>query len=64
KAYSYDLRIRVIKSLTDGKTIKETSEIYSISRKTIIEWNKPKKDFSNCLSIISIILLHGDLNKL
>ncbi|WP_419235256.1 IS630 transposase-related protein [Rickettsia endosymbiont of Nabis limbatus] len=29
KAYSYDLRIRVIKSLTDGKTIKETSEIYS-----------------------------------
>ncbi|WP_341792515.1 IS630 family transposase [Rickettsia endosymbiont of Gonocerus acuteangulatus] len=43
KAYSYDLRIRVIKSLTDGKTIKETSEIYSISRKTIIEWKKLKK---------------------
>ncbi|WP_341792084.1 hypothetical protein [Rickettsia endosymbiont of Gonocerus acuteangulatus] len=25
------------------KTIKETSEIYSISRKTIIEWKKLKK---------------------
>ncbi len=30
----------------------------------IIERNKPKKDFKSCLSIISIILLHGDLNKL
>lgn len=42
RAYSYDLRIRVIKSLTEGKTIKETSKLYSISRKTIIEWKKLK----------------------
>nr|WP_015060372.1 IS630 transposase-related protein [Rickettsia felis]ADD74158.1 transposase [Rickettsia felis] len=43
KAYSCDLRIRVIKSLSEGKTIKETSEIYCISRKTIIEWKELKK---------------------
>lgn len=43
KAYSYDLRIRVIKSLAVGNTIKETSKLYSISRKTIIEWKKLKE---------------------
>lgn len=43
RAYSYDLRIRVIKSLTEGKTIKEASSLFSISRKTIIEWKKLKK---------------------
>lgn len=51
KAYSYDLRIRVIKSLTDGKTIKETSTIYSISRKTIIEWKKLKKQTGDVKAI-------------
>jgi len=43
RAYSYDLRIRVIYSLEEGKTIKEASRLYSISRKTIIEWKKIKK---------------------
>ncbi|WP_392506545.1 helix-turn-helix domain-containing protein [Rickettsia sp. 2024-CO-Wats] len=37
RAYSYDLRIRVIKSLTEGKTIKEVANLFAISRKTIIE---------------------------
>ncbi|XVN41544.1 MAG: IS630 family transposase [Rickettsia endosymbiont of Argas persicus] len=35
--------IRVIKSLAVGNTIKETSKLYSISRKTIIEWKKLKE---------------------
>jgi len=43
RAYSYDLRIRVINSLEAGHTIKETAKLYSISRKTIIEWKKLKK---------------------
>jgi len=43
RAYSYDLRIRVINSLGAGKTIKESARLYSISRKTIIEWKKLKK---------------------
>lgn len=42
-AYSYDLRVRVIKFLDQGKTIKEAAKLYSISRKTIIEWKKLKK---------------------
>lgn len=43
QAYSYDLRIRVINFLGEGKTIKEAAKLYSISRKTIIEWKKLKK---------------------
>lgn len=43
KAYSYDLRILVIKSIEEGKTIKEVSNLFMISRKTIIEWKKLKK---------------------
>lgn len=43
RAYSYDLRIRVIKSLEDKVTIAAASKLYSISRKTIIEWKKLKQ---------------------
>jgi len=43
QAYSYDLRILVISFLEEGKTIKEAAKLYSISRKTIIEWKKLKK---------------------
>jgi transposase len=43
RAYSYDLRVRVINFLRSGNTIKEAAEIYKISRKTIIEWKKLKK---------------------
>lgn len=43
QAYSYDLRIRIINFLEQGKTIKETAKLYSISRKTVIEWKKLKK---------------------
>lgn len=43
RAYSYDLRIRVIKSIEDKVTIEAVSKLYSISRKTIIEWKKLKK---------------------
>lgn len=43
RAYSYDLRVLVIKSIETGKTIKEVSNLFSISRKTIIEWKKLKK---------------------
>lgn len=43
EAYSYDLRTRVINFLGQGKTIKETARLYCISRKTIIEWKKLKK---------------------
>lgn len=43
RAYSYDLRLRVMNSLNGGNTIKEASEIYKVSRKTIIEWKKLKK---------------------
>ena len=42
-AYSNDLRMRVINFLGQGKTIKETAKLYSISRKTIIEWKKLRK---------------------
>lgn len=43
QAYSYDLRVRVMNFLGQGKTIQETAKLYSISRKTIIEWKKLKK---------------------
>lgn len=43
RAYSYDLRTRVINSLDAGIRIKEAAKLYSISRKTIIEWKKLKK---------------------
>lgn len=37
RAYSYDLRIRVMNSLSTGKTKTEVAKLYSITRKTIIE---------------------------
>jgi transposase len=43
RAYSYDLRVKVMKFLEKG-TIKEASKVFSISRKTIIEWKKLKKN--------------------
>ena len=42
-AYSYDLRIKVIKFLESKGTIKEASELFSISRLTVIAWKKIKK---------------------
>jgi transposase len=43
RAYSYDLRLRVINFVINGNTVKEAARIYKISRKTIIEWKKLKK---------------------
>jgi transposase len=42
-AYSYDLRVKVMKFLEEKNTIKAASKIFGISRKTIIEWKKIKK---------------------
>lgn len=43
KAYSYDLRLKVIKFIEEGNTIKEASSVFQISRKTIMEWRKLKR---------------------
>lgn len=42
-AYSYDLRVRVIKFLEKKGTIKEASKLFEISRCTIIAWKKINK---------------------
>ena len=42
-AYSYDLRLKVIKFLDEKKKIKEASKVFGISRKTIMEWKQLKK---------------------
>lgn len=42
-AYSYDLRLKVMKYLASGKSIKETSKVYGIHRKTIMDWRKLKQ---------------------
>ena len=42
-AYSYDLRVKVIKFLGSKGTIKEASKLFSINRNTIIAWKKIKK---------------------
>lgn len=40
KPYSYDLRIKVMKFLSEGGAVKEASILFNIARKTIIEWKK------------------------
>ena len=42
-AYSYDLRIKVIKFLEGRRTVKEASKLFNISRNTVIAWKKIKK---------------------
>jgi transposase len=42
-AYSYDLRVKVIKFLEEKRTIKEASKLFNISRTTVIAWKKMKK---------------------
>ena len=42
-AYSYDLRVKVIKFLEDKGTIKAAAELFNINRKTVIAWRKIKK---------------------
>src|SRR4028118_1361174 len=42
-AYSYDLRIKVIKFLEGKGTIKEASKLFNINRLTVIAWKKIKK---------------------
>ena len=43
KAYSYDLRLKVIKYLEKKGTIKAASELFNINRNTVIAWKKLKK---------------------
>lgn len=42
-AYSYDLRVRVMKFLEEKGTIKEASRLFNINRNTVIAWKKIKK---------------------
>jgi len=42
--YSYDLRAKVLKYLEAGNKLKDTSKLFNISSKTIIEWKKLKKE--------------------
>jgi len=42
-AYSYDLRVKVIKFLEGQGTIKTASELFNIYRNTVISWKKLKK---------------------
>ena len=42
-AYSYDLRVKVIKFLEGKGTIRETSRLFNINRNTVIAWKKIKK---------------------
>ena len=42
-AYSYDLRLKVIKYLEKKGTIKAASELFNINRKTVMAWKKLKK---------------------
>jgi transposase len=44
RAYSYDLRLKVMEFIGVGKTIKEASLVFQISRKTIMEWKKLKRE--------------------
>jgi transposase len=44
RAYSYDLRLKVMNFVDKGKTIKEASRVFLISRKTIMEWKRIKKE--------------------
>ena len=49
-AYSYDLRIKVIKFLEGKRTIKEASKLFNISRNTVIAWKKIKKATGDVLA--------------
>ena len=40
KAYSYDLRAKVIAKITSGEKLKDVSKIFNIVPKTIISWKK------------------------
>lgn len=42
-AYSYDLRVKVIKFLENKRTIKAAAELFNIDRKTVMAWKKIKK---------------------
>ena len=44
RAYSYDLRLKVMNFIASGKLIKEASAVFKISRKTINDWKKLKKE--------------------
>jgi transposase len=43
KAYSVDLRIKVLAFFESGHTAKETMKIFSIGRTTLYDWIKRKK---------------------
>jgi transposase len=38
KAYSYDLRIKVMQYIENGSKVKDTAKIFGISRKVIFDW--------------------------
>ena len=42
-AYSYDLRVKVIKFLESKGTIKEASRLFNINRLTVMAWKKLQK---------------------
>jgi transposase len=44
KAYSYDLRTRVMTMIESGRSPQEVGKIYNISRKVIYDWKKLQKE--------------------
>lgn len=44
KAFSYDLRLRVIRAIEQGLPIIEASKVFNVSRKVIFDWKKLKRE--------------------
>jgi transposase len=49
-AYSYDLRVKVIKFLENQGTIKAAAELFNINRKTVMAWKEIKKATGDVLA--------------
>ena len=49
-AYSYDLRVKVIRFLENKGTIKAAAELFNINRLTVIAWKEIKKATGDVLA--------------